>query len=315
MFEMIIVGSGPAGLTAAIYAARANLNPLVLAGLEPGGQLMLTTEVENFPGFPEGIMGPELMARMRSQAERFGAKVVEQQVDGVDFTGPIHKVMAGGETYESKTVILSTGASALWLGLENERRLRGKGVSSCATCDGFFFRGKEIAVIGGGDTAMEEATFLTKFATKVTIIHRRDEFRASKIMLEKAKANPKIEFVTNTVVEDILGEGAVTGIRLRNIVNDEVSELPVSGVFLAIGHQPNTEVFADQTLLMRDAKGYLVPDHETKTKIPGVFVAGDVFDHRYRQAVTAAGSGCKAALDAEAYLEEQSTLLPVTDVR
>lgn len=302
--QLIIIGSGPAGLTAAIYAARASLSPVVLGGIEPGGQLMLTTEVDNFPGFPEGIMGPDLMTRMRTQAERFGATIIDQQVDDVDFSGQPLKVVSGGQTYQARSVILSTGASAIWLGLENERRLRGKGVSSCATCDGFFFRGKEIAVIGGGDTAMEEATFLTKFASKVTVIHRRHELRASKAMQDKAKANPKIEFVFNAVVEDFLGADKVSGLRLRNVENNELSELPVEGVFVAIGHKPNTDIFADQPLLVRDAKGYLIADSETETKIPGVFVAGDVFDHRYRQAITAAASGCKAAMDAEKWLEE-----------
>jgi thioredoxin reductase (NADPH) len=303
--QVIIIGSGPAGLTAAIYAARASLSPLVFGGLEPGGQLMLTTEVDNFPGFPEGIMGPELMTRMRAQAERFGATIIDSHVDHVDFAGQPLKVTSGGETYEAKAVILATGASAIWLGLESEKRLRGKGVSSCATCDGFFFRGKPIAVVGGGDTAMEEATFLTKFASKVTVIHRREELRASKAMQEKARANPKIEFRFNTVVDEILGDDKVSALRLKSVEDGQLSELPAEGVFVAIGHSPNTEVFADQPQLIRDAKGYLVPESETRTKIPGVFVAGDVFDTRYRQAITAAGSGCKAAMDAEKWLEEQ----------
>jgi thioredoxin reductase (NADPH) len=304
--QLIILGSGPAGLTAAIYAARASLSPLVFGGLEPGGQLMLTTEVDNFPGFPEGIMGPELMARMRAQAERFGATLIDQPVDDVDFSTQPLKVTSGGQIYQARSVILSTGASAIWLGLANERRLRGKGVSSCATCDGFFFRNKAIAVIGGGDTAMEEATFLTKFASQVTVIHRRDELRASKAMQDKAKANPKIEFIFNTEVEDFLGQDKVSGLRLHNKQTGEASELPVEGVFVAIGHKPNTDIFTDQPLLVRDAKGYLVPESETETKIPGVFVAGDVFDHRYRQAITAAGSGCKAAMDAEKWLENEA---------
>jgi thioredoxin reductase (NADPH) len=303
--QIIILGSGPAGLTAAIYASRAGLSPLVIGGLEPGGQLMLTTEVDNYPGFPEGIMGPELMTKMRAQAARFGTEFIDKNVDHVDFSTQPLKVIVAGQTYSSQTVILATGASALWLGLESERRLRGRGVSSCATCDGFFFRGKEIAVIGGGDTALEEATFLTKFASKVTLIHRRSELRGSKAMQVKAHNNPKIEFLFNTVVEEILGEDHVSGLRLKNMDTTNQSELQVNGVFVAIGHQPNTEVFADQPMLVRDAKGYLVSESETQTKIPGVFVAGDVFDYRYRQAVTAAGSGCKAALDAEKWLEEQ----------
>jgi thioredoxin reductase (NADPH) len=301
---MIILGSGPAGLTAAIYAGRANLQPLVFGGMQPGGQLMDTTDVDNFPGFPEGIMGPELMSRMRAQAERFGAEILDQPVDMVDFSGQPLKVMSQGKTFEARTVILSTGASALWLGLESERRLRGKGVSSCATCDGFFFRGKEIAVIGGGDTAMEEATFLTKFATKVTVVHRRDQLRASKAMQDRARQNPKIEFLFNREVAEFLGDDAVTGLRLKDTQSGHEEDLKVEGVFVAIGHKPNTEIFADNPLLVRDAKGYLVPESETETKIPGVFVAGDVFDHRYRQAVTAAGSGCKAAMDAEKWLEQ-----------
>ncbi len=302
--DVIIIGSGPAGLTAAIYAARANLRPLVIGGIEPGGQLMLTSDVENFPGFPEGIMGPELMKRMRDQAARFGSEFIDVNVDDVDFSGQPLKIRADGREYTTKTVILSTGASAMWLGLESERRLRGKGVSSCATCDGFFFRGKEIAVIGGGDTALEDATFLTKFASKVTVIHRRDQFRASKAMQDKAKANDKISIIFDTIVEDIVGGDTVEGVKLKNVKTGESSDLAVSGVFVAIGHKPNTEIFADQELLVRDAKGYLVPEHETLTKIPGVFVAGDVFDHRYRQAITAAGSGCKAAMDAERFLDE-----------
>lgn len=304
--QLIIIGSGPAGLTAAIYAGRANLQPLVFGGLQPGGQLMDTTEVDNFPGFPDGIMGPDLMTNMQKQAERFGATIINQPIDDVDFSAQPLKVISSGQTYQSKAVILATGASAIWLGLESERRLRGKGVSSCATCDGFFFRGKDIAVIGGGDTAMEEATFLTKFANKVTVIHRRGELRASQAMQDKAKANPKIEFIFNTEVEDYLGQGKLEGLKLKNNQTSEVSELAVQGAFVAIGHKPNTEIFADQAALVRDAKGYLVPESETRTKIPGVFVAGDVFDHVYRQAVTAAGSGCKAAIDAEHWLAERS---------
>ena len=303
--QMIILGSGPAGLTAAIYAGRANLQPLVFGGMQPGGQLMDTTDVENYPGFPEGILGPELMAKMRAQAERFGAEIIDRPVDAVDFSSQPLSVTSQGETYQARTVILSTGASALWLGLESERRLRGKGVSSCATCDGFFFRGKDIAVIGGGDTAMEEATFLTKFANKVTVVHRRDQLRASKAMQDRALKNPKIEFLYSHEVSEVLGQDAVEGLKLRHVETGEEMTLSVQGVFVAIGHKPNTDLFAETPMLVRDAKGYLVPESETETKIPGVFVAGDVFDHRYRQAVTAAGSGCKAAMDAEKWLEEQ----------
>lgn len=300
--DVIIIGSGPAGLTAALYAARADLRPLMFEGREPGGQLMLTTDVENFPGFPDGRMGPELMADMRKQAERFGAELVSLNVDGVDFSaGSPHRVVVGNETYRARTVIISTGATARWLNLPNEQRLIGRGVSSCATCDGFFFRNKELVVVGGGDSAMEEATFLTKFATKVTVIHRRDELRASKIMQDRAFANPKIEFLWNTVVTDVVGDDVLSGVRLQDVVTGQERNFSADGLFLAIGHDPTTLLFRDQLEL--DAEGYILVDEPTTaTSVDGVFAAGDVVDHTYRQAVTAAGMGCKAAMDAERWL-------------
>lgn len=303
MENVIIVGSGCAGLTAAIYAARANLAPLVIDGLEPGGQLTLTTMVENYPGFPDGILGPELIENMRKQAQRFGAKFRAGTVTEVDLSGRPFKITAANETYECKTLIVAAGASARLLGIDNERKLIGHGVSTCATCDGFFFRGKEIVVAGGGDSAMEEAIFLTKFASKVTLVHRRNEFRASKIMLQRARQNEKIQFLTPYVIEDVLdgGKQEVEAVKLRHVGNGEVKVLPVHGVFIAIGHEPNTKVFAGK--LEMDAGGYLVPKKGTMASVEGVFLAGDVQDRAYRQAVTAAGSGCMAALEAERFLE------------
>jgi thioredoxin reductase (NADPH) len=301
--KVIIVGSGPAGLTAAIYAARANLEPIVLAGSAPGGQLMITSDVENYPGFPDGIQGPELMAAFREQAERFGTHIVDVDIDRVDFSSRPFRIWARGTEYRGEAVIVATGASALWLGLDSETRLRGRGVSACATCDGFFFRDKEIAVVGGGDTALEEATFLTRFASKVHLLHRRDAFRASKIMVDRANNHPKIEIHTNTAVEEVLGSAKVSGLRLRDTLTDETRDVPMDGLFVAIGYRPNTEVFRDW--LEVDDKGYLVVRDETGSKVEGVFIAGDVHDHRYRQAVTAAGDGCKAAIDAERWLEAQ----------
>jgi thioredoxin reductase (NADPH) len=300
--DVIIIGSGPAGLTAAIYTARANLHPIVFEGLQAGGQLMLTTDVENFPGFPDGILGPDLMAKFREQAERFGAEFVTADVDEVDFSSAPARVTVGGTVHEGRTVIISTGARARMLGLDAEQRLLGHGVSTCATCDGFFFRGHEIAVIGGGDSALEEANFLTRFADKVTLVHRRKELRASKIMQDRAFANPKIEFRWNSVVDDVVGDGRVEALRLRDIETGAQNELPVTGVFVAIGHDPNTKLFSGQLDL--DANGYIVTKSSTtQTSVPGVFAAGDVQDHVYRQAITAAGSGCMAALEAERYLE------------
>jgi thioredoxin reductase (NADPH) len=303
MYNVVIIGSGCAGLTAAIYAARANLKPLVIDGHEPGGQLTLTTMVENFPGFPEGILGHELIENMRKQAQKFGTEFKAGIVTDVDLSSRPFKVTAGNDTYETKTLIVAAGASARMLGLPEERPLLGSGVSTCATCDGFFFRGKPIAVVGGGDTAMEEANFLTRYATKLYLIHRRSEFRASKIMLDRAHANPKIEFVTPAVVDKILSDkSGVEGVRLRNPHTNEIRDLEVHGVFVAIGHDPNTNAFRGK--LPTDPNGYLLSTNGSKTTVPGVFVAGDVQDHRYRQAVTAAGSGCMAAMDAEKFLEE-----------
>ncbi len=303
MHNVVIIGSGCAGLTAAIYAARANLRPLVLDGHEPGGQLSLTTHVENFPGFPDGIMGPELIENMRKQAKKFGAEFKAGAVSEVDVSRRPFRITAGKDAYETKSLIVAAGASARLLGLKGEKELIGHGVSTCATCDGYFFRGKPIAVVGGGDTAMEEANFLSRYASEVFVIHRRNEFRASKIMIDRAKANEKIEFVTPFAIEEILApQGFVEGVRLRNLETKETRQIPLGGVFVAIGHDPNTTVFKGK--LEMDANGYLLAKHGSLTAIPGVFVAGDVQDHRYRQAVTAAGSGCMAAIDAEKFLEE-----------
>ena len=301
--KLLIIGSGPAGLTAAIYAARANLEPIVLAGSAPGGQLMITSDVENYPGFPDGIQGPDLMAKFREQAERFGSKVIDVDIERVDFSGRPFRVWARGVEYRAEAVVVATGASALWLGLESETRLRGRGVSACATCDGFFFRDREIAVVGGGDTAFEEATFLTRFASKVHLLHRRDAFRASKIMIDRALANPKIEVHLNTAVEEVLGDAKVEGLLLRDTESGARTEVPMEGLFIAIGYKPNTDVFRDW--LEVDPMGYLVVRDETGSAVEGVFIAGDVHDHRYRQAVTAAADGCKAAIDAERWLEAQ----------
>jgi thioredoxin reductase (NADPH) len=306
MHNVVIIGSGCAGLTAAIYAARANLKPLVIDGHEPGGQLTLTTLVENFPGFPDGILGPELIENMRKQAERFGAEFKSGAVSEVDVSRRPFKIVAGKETYEAKTLIVAAGASARLLGLPSERQLMGRGVSTCATCDGYFFRGKPIAVVGGGDSAMEEAVFLTRFASRVYLIHRRSQFRASKIMIDRARANDKVEFVTPAVVDEIVPheKGHVGSVRIRNPETNVTKDLELEGVFVAIGHDPNTAVFRGK--LEMDPNGYLISLNGSKTKTPGVFVAGDVQDHRYRQAVTAAGSGCMAALDAERFLEEHN---------
>jgi thioredoxin reductase (NADPH) len=300
--KVVIVGSGPAGLTAATYAARGNLEPIVIEGIAAGGQLMLTNDIENFPGFPDAITGPELMSKMREQAARFGAEYVTADADRVDLSARPFGIWVGDEEYRADAVIISTGAKARMLGLPSEAALLGKGVSTCATCDGFFYRDKPLAIVGGGDSAMEEATFLTKFATKVTVVHRRDELRASKIMQERAFANPKIDFRWNTVVDRVAGDGSVEALELSDTVTGEKSRLEVAGLFIAIGHDPNTSLFAGQLDL--DADGYVVTQRDsTKTAVDGVFAAGDVQDRVFRQAITAAGSGCMAAMEAERYLE------------
>jgi thioredoxin reductase (NADPH) len=303
--ELIIIGGGPAGYTAALYSARANLRPLVIEGFAWGGQLMITSDVENYPGYPDGIMGPEMMQDFRRQAERFGSEFLTDDVTRVDFSERPFRVYVGDDEYRAEAVIVATGASARQLGLESERTLQGRGVSYCAVCDAAFFREKNVVVVGGGDSAMEEASFLTKFATKVTVVHRRGEFRASQIMLDRAQANPKIEWITNSVVDEVIGGegGQVTAALIRNLETGETEELPAQGVFVAIGHDPNTKLFVDQ--LDHDEAGYLVTHDGTATNIPGVFAAGDVVDHVYRQAVTAAGMGTMAALDAERWLAAQ----------
>jgi thioredoxin reductase (NADPH) len=301
--ELIIIGGGPAGYTAALYAARANLKPLVIEGFQWGGQLMITSDVENYPGYADGIMGPEMMQDFRRQAERFGSEFVTDDVTRVDFSEEPYRVWVGDDEYQAEAVIVATGATARKLGLPSEQALQGRGVTYCATCDGAFFREKQVIVVGGGDSAMEEASFLTKFASKVTVVHRRDEFRASQIMIDRARSNPKIEFVMNAVVDEVLGVegGKMTGVRLRNTITDDTWTIPADGLFVAIGHDPNTALFVDQ--LEHDEAGYLVTEPgSTATNVQGVFAAGDVQDHTYRQAVTAAGSGCMAALDAEKFL-------------
>jgi len=306
-FKVIVIGSGPAGCTAALYLARANLAPLVIEGMQPGGQLTITTDVENYPGFPEGVLGPKLMDLMRQQAERFGAVFRIEQVENVAFRQHPFTITTDQHEYEAYAVIVAAGASAMQIGLPSEKALQGFGVSYCATCDGFFFKNKEIVVVGGGDSAMEEATFLTKFASKVTIIHRRESLRASKIMQERARSNSKIEFVYNSVVDEVIGtkEGGVTALKIKNIVSNEVTDMKAQGLFVAIGHTPNTSPYAGQIEL--DERGYIVQPHRhsTATNIQGVFAAGDCVDHIYRQAVTAAGSGCQAALDCERWLTHE----------
>ncbi len=299
--KLVIIGAGPAGLTAAIYAGRAELKPIVITGKEPGGQLMTTTDVENFPGFEEGIMGPDLMSKMMKQAERFGGKLVYEEATEVDFSKQPYMIKTPTQTFLAESVIVATGATARWLGIESETRLRGHGVSACATCDGAFFKNKDVYVIGGGDSAMEESLFLTKFAKSVTVIHRRDKLNASKIMQERAKANPKISFRWNSEVVEVLGEKNVTGLKLKDIPTAKVEEVKADGLFVAIGHVPNTMIFK-HFLKADDKVGYLIADNGAKTPLPGIFIAGDVFDRTYRQAVTAAGFGCMAALEAERYL-------------
>lgn len=303
--KVLIIGSGPAGLTAAIYAARADLNPFMIEGMERGGQLMITTDVENYPGFPDGIMGPDLMEQMRKQAERFGTRIVSSDVTGVDFSERPFNISIGQETYAAESVIISTGASARWLGVPGEDRLRGFGVSACATCDGFFFRDKELLIVGGGDSAMEEAIFLTRFASRVTVVHRRDEFRASPIMVQRLLDHSHIDVLWDSVVDEIVGDKLVTGAKIRNVKTDRVTDFEADGVFVAIGHTPNTKIFSGQIAL--DDAGYIdIAPGTTLTSVEGVFAAGDVADKIYRQAVTAAGMGCQAALDAQRWLHDQA---------
>jgi len=302
LHDVIIIGSGSAGYTAAIYACRAGRKTLLLAGSVPGGQLMITSDVENYPGFPQGILGPELMENLRKQAEKFGPEIVYDDVSKNDFSSRPFTVTAGMHTYQGKTVIIATGANAKWLEIPSEAKYKGKGVSSCATCDGFFFKGKEVAVVGGGDTAMEEASFLANITSKVTVIHRRDKLRASQIMQDRAMSNPKIQFVWDSTVQEILGDQKVTGVRLENLKTGRETFLSADGVFVAIGYEPNTQVF--KGVIDLDPKGYIVTKHETETNVPGVFAAGDVRDHRYRQAITAAADGCKAAMDADRFLAD-----------
>jgi len=305
-YDIVILGSGPAGLTAAIYAARALVKTLVIGGAVSGGQLMLTTGVENFPGFASGIQGPELMLEMRKQAEHFGAEIIDENVESVDFKQKPKRIVFGNRSVTASAVIIATGSSAKWLGVASEQKLRGRGVSSCATCDGYFFRNKRVAVVGGGDTAVEEALFLTKYATEVVVIHRRDKLRASKIMQRRAFSNPKIRFLWDSIVDDVLGQNKVEGLKIKNLKTGELSMLPCDGVFVAIGFIPNTSVFQGQIEL--DEKGYVVVRNNTETNAEGVFVAGDVHDYKYRQAITAAGEGCKAASDALAYLDTQKEI-------
>jgi thioredoxin reductase (NADPH) len=302
MYDVIIIGSGSAGYTASIYACRAGRKTLVLAGSIPGGQLMITSEVENYPGFPEGVLGPELMEKFRRQAERFGPEIVYDDVSFVDFSSRPFKIVAGGKTYEGKSVIIATGANAKWLGLPSETKFRGRGVSSCATCDGFFFKGKDVVTVGGGDTAMEEANFLANITNSVTVVHRRDMLRASKIMQERATANPKIRFIWDSAVKEITGDDKVTGVQLHNLKSGKDSHVKAEGVFVAIGYEPNTGFLKGKIEL--DSQGYVVTRKETETSVPGVFAAGDVRDHKYRQAITAAADGCKAAIDADRFIAE-----------